>query len=265
MRTMIQTRWICQECGAICVSWVRRCQECGGWDTFLEERARGEAVQGKNGQPLQTSAIRFPSIRIPREKRLQTGLEAFDRVVGGGILAGSVLLIGGDPGIGKSTLVLRVCDQIAERTGPVLYASGEESIQQIALRGRRIGVASQNLFILHETSLEHIFETADALRPTVVALDSIQMVASASLDTAAGTVGQLREATIRCVLYAKHTGRAIVLIGHVAKDGSLAGPKSLEHLVDVVLYVEGGASREERALRASKNRFGVMETGMFIL
>jgi DNA repair protein RadA/Sms len=209
-------------------------------------------------------AIPISQVSSSAEKRALCGVAEFDRVLGGGLVNGSLVLIGGDPGIGKSTLLLQVMDRLARSNGPVLYVSGEESTQQIRLRGSRMHVAHENLFLLAETSLERILAQVSRLKPNVLVIDSIQTVYTSAIESAPGSVSQVRETAGRLMLLAKSSGLPVFLVGHVTKDGSLAGPRVLEHMVDTVLYFEGDAGHSFRILRAVKNRFGsTNEIGVF--
>jgi len=251
----------CQNCGYQAPRWLGRCPECGGWNTLVEERflpTKGRMADLPKGRPQTIHEI--DSIE---GDRILTGIGELDRVLGGGIVSGSVILIGGDPGIGKSTLLLQALEGMGG-IGKVLYVSGEESPKQIKLRGLRIGVSSDDLIILSETSLDTIIEIADEIRPRVLVIDSIQTIFTPELPSAPGSIGQVRESAGRLMFYAKKTGIPIFLVGHVTKDGSIAGPRVLEHIVDTVLYFEGEKGHAFRILRAVKNRFGsTNEIGVF--
>lgn len=258
--------WFCSECGADSPKWEGRCPACGAWNSMVEEkvtpssgtsrspspvaRQRRQPAQSVNDiQPLDTPRILMPSAEL-------------NRVLGGGLVAGSLVLLGGEPGIGKSTLVLQNLLSIKSKT--ILYASGEESATQLKLRADRIGRGSDNCFIVCETSLENIFAHIEEINPGIVVVDSIQTIASDALESAAGSVSQVRECAARLLAYAKETGVPVLLIGHITKDGSLAGPKVLEHIVDAVLQFEGDSQYLYRILRAVKNRFGsTSELGIY--
>jgi len=252
----------CQKCGYQSAKWLGKCPDCNAWNSMVEE----QLVKG--GGPAGTAADNPPrpigQVSGDAEKRLPCGISEFDRVLGGGLVSGSLVLIGGDPGIGKSTLLLQAADHLARSGEPVLYVSAEESPQQIKLRGTRMGVNAPALFLLAETSLERIIAHIGTMKPRAVVVDSIQTVFTAALESAAGSVSQVRESAGRLMLLAKGSNIPIFLVGHVTKDGSLAGPRVLEHLVDTVLYFEGDAGHPFRILRAVKNRFGsTNEIGVF--
>ena len=253
--------YACQVCGYQAPKWLGKCPDCGGWNTLVEERLSTTKIRGadiQKGKP-----IPILEIQSNEEDRILTHIGELDRVLGGGIVPGSVILIGGDPGIGKSTLLLQTLEGIRDN-GKLLYVSGEESPNQIKLRGMRIGISSNNLVILSETSLDSILETVDEIKPKVFVIDSIQTVFTSELPSAPGSIGQVRESAGRLMFYAKKTGIPIFLVGHVTKDGSIAGPRVLEHIVDTVLYFEGEKGHAFRILRAVKNRFGsTNEIGIF--
>jgi DNA repair protein RadA/Sms len=261
--------FVCQECGAQSPKWLGRCAECGSWNTFVEERVAettgaeaGAHRYAIAGHPA--SARLYADIDVERHARLPTGIPEFDRVLGGGVVPGSLVLLGGEPGIGKSTLLLQTAGSVARSTGPVLYASGEESEHQIKSRGERLRVGDAPLYLLAETCLERILEEIARLRPSLVIVDSIQTVFSLRFQSAPGSIGQVREAATQLLFTAKGQNVPMMLVGHVTKDGSLAGPKALEHVVDTVLYFEGERHHSHRVVRAVKNRFGaVSELGVF--
>lgn len=254
----------CSACGYRSPKWLGRCTECGAWNSLEEVRAdpparRGRALPAAGGEP-----IPFDEIDTTAAPRTGTGIEEFDRVLGGGVVAASLVLIGGDPGIGKSTLLLQVASRLAGKPGRVLYVSGEESEAQVRMRAERLRVRSHGLLFLPETSLERIVDAVDAASPGAVVVDSIQTVYSATLPSAAGSVAQVREAAARLLFLAKGKGIPVFVIGHVTKDGAIAGPRTLEHIVDTVLYFEGERHHSHRILRAVKNRFGpTSEIGIF--
>jgi DNA repair protein RadA/Sms len=243
-----------------------RCPGCQGWNTFVEERVIEEKVPERDLLGFEAGAVPTPLTDIiPEEKgRIQIGIGEFDRVLGGGIVFGSVILVGGDPGIGKSTLLLQMMNRLASMGRKVLYISGEESLQQTKMRADRLGIYSAHLFVVSETSLEKILQDIEALRPSTVVVDSIQTIYSSELPSTPGSISQVREASSRLLYLAKHLSIPIFLVGHVTKEGFIAGPKVLEHIVDTVLYIEGEATHAFRILRAVKNRFGsTNEIGVF--
>ena len=263
--------FVCQECGAQAPKWLGRCEDCGAWNSFVEERptetgvsaaaAAGNryALAGAAG-----SAQLYEHISLEQHPRLTTGIDEFDRVLGGGVVPGSLVLLGGEPGIGKSTLLLQAAANMARTIGPVLYSSGEESEHQIKSRGERLAVGPAPLYLLAETCLERILEEIARLKPALVIIDSVQTVFSLKLQSAPGSIGQVREAATQLLFAAKGQNIPVFLVGHITKDGSLAGPKSLEHVVDTVLYFEGERHHSHRVVRAVKNRFGaVSELGVF--
>jgi DNA repair protein RadA/Sms len=260
----VKTVFSCQACGFESSKWLGRCPDCGEWNSFVEERQ--EAATPTKGRPPEMGGHPKPYDVIDGAEadRISSGIDEFDRVLGGGIVPGSMVLIGGEPGIGKTTLLTQVADLLARTGGPVLYVSGEESERQIKLRGERLGISGAGLFILGETSLERILEHVDTLKPAALVVDSVQTIYSAKFSSAPGSISQVRECATQLLFLAKGRGITTFLIGHVTKDGSLAGPKSLEHIVDTVLYFEGEKQQHHRIVRAVKNRFGaVSEMGVF--
>jgi DNA repair protein RadA/Sms len=263
--------FVCQECGAQAPKWMGRCAECGAWNSLVEERpastdAFGAATAGNRSAQFGAagSAKPYAEVETANAVRLSTGIDEFDRVLGGGVVPGSLVLLGGEPGIGKSTLLLQAAAHFAREAGPVLYASGEESEHQIKSRGDRLGVGAAPLYLLSETCIERILEEIARLKPALVVVDSIQTVFSIKFQSAPGSIGQVREAATQFLFAAKGQNVPTVLVGHVTKDGSLAGPKVLEHVVDTVLYFEGERHHAHRVVRAVKNRFGaVSELGVF--
>jgi DNA repair protein RadA/Sms len=264
-----KTVYVCQECGAQSPKWLGRCADCGAWNSLVEERAAdsGGAAGGTHryvsaGAP--SPARLYADIAVEAHARLSTGIGEFDRVLGGGVVPGSLVLLGGEPGIGKSTLLLQAAAHMARDIGPVLYCSGEESEHQIKSRGERLSIGGAPLYLLAETCLERILEAIAGLRPALVIIDSIQTVFSLKFQSAPGSIGQVREAATQLLFAAKNKNLPTFLVGHVTKDGSLAGPKALEHVVDTVLYFEGERHHSHRVVRAVKNRFGaVSELGVF--
>ena len=264
-----KTVFVCQDCGAQALKPQGRCFECGAWNSFVEERAQeaGGAPSGGHRYALAGApgaARLYADIEMERHARLPTGIDEFDRVLGGGIVPGSLVLLGGEPGIGKSTLLLQAAANLARTIGPVLYSSGEESEHQIKSRGERLAVGNAPLYLLAETCLERILEEIARLNPALVIVDSVQTVFSLKFQSAPGSIGQVREAATQLLFAAKGRNVPTFLVGHVTKDGSLAGPKALEHVVDTVLYFEGERHHAHRVVRAVKNRFGaVSELGVF--
>jgi DNA repair protein RadA/Sms len=262
--------FVCQECGAQSPKWLGRCAECGAWNSLVEERAAEATAASAPGtnryaQFSSTGASKlYAEVETSTGVRLSTGIDEFDRVLGGGVVPGSLVLLGGEPGIGKSTLLLQAAAHFARAVGPVLYASGEESEHQIKSRGDRLGVGAAPLYLLAETCIERILEEMARLKPALVIVDSVQTVWSSKFQSAPGSIGQVREAATQFLFAAKGQNVPTVLVGHVTKDGSLAGPKVLEHVVDTVLYFEGERHHSHRVVRAVKNRFGaVSELGVF--
>ncbi len=260
-------RFVCQSCGYVSAKWLGRCPECGGWDTLVEEAE--VSVKSKSYLPTNNEKLKprtIASVAQTKVERLATGIREFDRVLGGGVVPGSLVLLGGTPGIGKSTILLDAGLRYAQQGIKVLYVSGEESEEQTAMRAVRLGgaKASDNMLIMTATDLDGILAQANALQPRLLIIDSIQTMYNPELQTAAGSVGQVRECTAKLLQFAKTTGIAVLLIGHVTKDGTIAGPRLLEHMVDVVLQFEGDRSYAFRVLRALKNRFGsTNESGIF--
>jgi DNA repair protein RadA/Sms len=261
--------FVCQECGAQSPKWMGRCNECGAWNSLVEERV-ADAAPATSGSSryaqfsTTSSAKLYAEVETAQGIRLSSGIDEFDRVLGGGVVPGSLVLLGGEPGIGKSTLLLQAAAHFAREIGPVLYASGEESEHQIKSRGDRLGVGAAALYLLSETCIERILEEIARLKPTLVVIDSVQTVWSNKFQSAPGSIGQVREAATQFLFAAKGQNVPTVLVGHVTKDGNLAGPKVLEHVVDTVLYFEGERHHAHRVVRAVKNRFGaVSELGVF--
>ena len=260
--------FVCQDCGAQSSKWLGRCADCGAWNSLVEERASDNAATAAGAHRYalgaSASARLYSDIEIEHHARLSTGIGEFDRVLGGGVVPGSLVLLGGEPGIGKSTLLLQAAANMARTIGPVLYSSGEESEHQIKSRGERLAVGEAPLYLLAETCLERILEEIARIKPALVIVDSIQTVFSLKFQSAPGSIGQVREAATQLLFTAKGQNIPTFLVGHVTKDGSLAGPKALEHVVDSVLYFEGERHHSHRVVRAVKNRFGaVSELGVF--
>lgn len=267
----IKTVYFCQSCGAQSAKWIGRCPSCGEWNTYVEEVVQKEEITPANAWKASTSVGGTSKAAKPKplgeilyeeESRLNTHDQELNRVLGGGLVPGSLVLIGGEPGIGKSTLMLQIAMQLKNLR--ILYVSGEESEQQIKMRAERMGQQHAGLYILTETSTQNIFKQIDALQPNVVVVDSIQTLHSQLVESGAGSVSQVRECTTELLKYAKETGVPVLLIGHITKDGSIAGPKILEHMVDTVLQFEGDRHLTYRILRTIKNRFGsTSELGIY--
>ena len=261
--------FICNQCGAQMSKWAGQCGDCGAWNSVVEEvittpthpRMQSYAgFAGENSDQLKT----FNEVPLAKSPRIPTNVKEFDRVLGGGIVPGSVVLIGGDPGIGKSTLLLQTVCKLGAELENQLYVSGEESLQQIALRAKRLDLKNQTVKLLADTNVEKIIAVAAKLKPAVMIIDSIQTMFTETIQSAPGAVGQLRESAAQLVQFAKQTGIALFIVGHVTKEGAIAGPRILEHMVDTVLYFEGDRNNRYRILRAVKNRFGaVNEIGVF--
>ena len=266
-----KTAYVCSECGADFSKWQGQCDECGAWNTLseivIEPTASTSKVSSRAGYAGADVAkvIALDTVGEIEQTRTLTGIGEFDRVLGGGLVEGSVVLVGGDPGIGKSTLLLQVQSALGARL-PGLYVSGEESLAQVAARGRRLGLSLAGMDALAETCVERILAQAQASRPKSIVADSVQTLWSEQLTAAPGSVSQVRETAARLVRYAKETGTSVFLVGHVTKEGGIAGPRVLEHMVDAVLYFEGESGSRFRVLRAFKNRFGaVNELGVFAM
>ncbi|MBN1446506.1 MAG: DNA repair protein RadA [Bacteroidetes bacterium] len=256
-----KTRYVCQGCGADFPRWSGRCDACGQWNTLTEEVVRQEA-RGRGARAVSGDAQVHPITRVDarEDDRLRTGLPELDRVLGGGIVPGSMILLGGDPGIGKSTLMM----QLGRGDARILYVSGEESLRQIKLRAERLGVAGEGFLVLAETNLEAILHAVDAQKPDLVVVDSIQTVYRPELESAPGSISQVRESTAVLLRHAKSTNIPMFVVGHVTKDGVIAGPRVLEHMVDTVLQFEGDHHHAYRIVRGLKNRFGsTNEIGIF--
>ena len=272
-----KTIFRCTECGADHSKWQGRCDSCGEWNTLVEEvaaprmavagggaarRAGGSRTLAEGGSVVATPKLR--DVHGTEAKRWKTGLDEFDFVLGGGVVPGSMILIGGEPGIGKSTLLLQVAARLQGAGHPTIYSSGEESAFQVKLRADRLGESAGDVELLSETNLETVLATAAAAQPSALIVDSIQTMFTTDLEGAPGNVGQVRECAARLMRFAKETGTTVFVVGHVTKGGGIAGPKTLEHIVDTVLYFEGEGTLDHRVLRATKNRFGsVDEIGVF--
>lgn len=257
-----KTIYFCQNCGNESAKWLGQCPACGQWNTFVEETVQS-AVSVREQPGRRAKIVSLSEVTADDQVRFQTGLKELDRVLGGGIVPGSLVLVGGDPGIGKSTLLLQVCQRL-ERDKSVLYISGEESLAQIKLRANRMGTFGENLKLLCETSLNTIRQTIEDRKPDMVVIDSIQTMYSEEVASAPGSVSQVRESTNIFMQLAKGLGITIFIVGHVTKEGTVAGPRVLEHMVDTVLYFEGDRHASYRILRGVKNRFGsTNEIGVF--
>jgi DNA repair protein RadA/Sms len=259
-----RTHFSCQACGFQAAKWLGRCPDCGGWNTLVEELEAGDERRAAWSAASGASRpVKLVDVEAAAEERQRTGIRELDRVLGGGVVAGSLVLLGGDPGIGKSTLVLAAVARLAA-AGPVLYVSGEESLRQTKMRADRLGVRAPSLHLFAETDAEKVLAAAETLKPIAVVIDSIQTMFLPELGSAPGTLSQVREVAGRLMGYAKRSGVPTFLVGHVTKDGSIAGPRVLEHMVDTVLYFEGERGHPFRILRAHKNRFGsTNEIGVF--
>ncbi|MCX7973048.1 MAG: DNA repair protein RadA [Candidatus Aminicenantes bacterium] len=255
--------FICQSCGFNSAKWLGRCPNCGEWNSLVEEIEDKETRPFAPSFPLQ-EPILFQDIKETKKPRIQLPLEEVNKVLGGGLVVGSLVLIGGEPGIGKSTLLLQICRDLALKGERILYVSGEESLEQIKIRGDRLGIRDGDLYLLAETNLERIVNLAERIEPKVLVIDSVQTIYSAKLTSGPGTISQVREVANEIFRLAKRNQIASFLVGHITKEGGLAGPKSLEHMVDVVLLFEGERDHTHRVLRALKNRFGsVAELAVF--
>jgi DNA repair protein RadA/Sms len=256
-----RTQFTCQECGHVSPKWIGRCPGCQQWNTLVEERASAAGAEVR--EAWDSSPEAFDTISSAEQPRTPTGIPEFDRVLGGGVVAGSLTLLGGDPGVGKSTLMLDAAARLSEK-GTVLYASGEESAQQIKLRGERMKIRAGGLQIYSEMSIEKILAAAESVEAAAVIIDSIQTTFSEKLEMAPGSIGQVREVASQMLFWTKKRHIPAFLIGHITKDGALAGPKALEHIVDTVLYFEGPRQHPHRIVRTIKNRFGpANELGIF--
>lgn len=261
----IKTIYACTQCGAQSPKWVGQCPECGAWNSLQEEQVAATPARNRSGYAGETALRMLADVDAIEEMRTHTGFAELDRVLGGGMVQGGVTLIGGDPGIGKSTLLLQMLARLEGRLKR-LYVAGEESLQQIGLRAQRLGLPPMQMAMLAETSVERIIEVLRQHQPQLVVIDSIQTMYTEALQSAPGSVAQVRESTAQLVRYAKQHGTAIFLVGHVTKEGAIAGPRVLEHMVDTVLYFESDIGGRFRVIRAVKNRFGaVNELGIFAM
>ncbi|MDD5062057.1 MAG: DNA repair protein RadA, partial [Candidatus Marinimicrobia bacterium] len=253
--------FVCKECGAVQPKWLGKCPDCGAWNSFLAETVRKKA-KTSDALAVRRNLVPLNQAHSASSERLITGISEFDRVLGGGFVSGSVVLIGGEPGIGKSTLIMQVLTKL--KGDNLLYFSGEESEEQLALRARRLGIENKRIYVACENNLENILYQMEAQRPTAVVIDSIQTVFSDQFENVPGSITQVRECAGKLLRLSKELNLTTVFVGHITKDGMIAGPKVLEHFVDTVLYLEGSKSNFYRTLRAVKNRFGsTNEVGIF--
>lgn len=259
----VKTMYVCQECGYESAKWMGKCPSCDNWNTFVEEMTTKKG--GRNsGANASLKAEKLGSLTVTNEERIKTGIGELDRVLGGGIVKGSLILFGGDPGIGKSTLLIQASSSMSQKDSRLLYVTGEESTKQIKLRADRLNLNSENLYILAETDLDAISGVINDIKPDIIVIDSIQTMFNPGVESAPGSVSQVRETTAMLMRMAKTQNIAIMIVGHVTKDGSIAGPRVLEHMVDTVLYFEGERHNTYRILRSVKNRFGsTNEIGIF--
>ena len=255
--------FICNECGYETGKWLGKCPSCNNWNTFSEEIAPQKSDTKRSFQAPTAELTRLSEIEITDDMRIKTEINELDTVMGGGVVPASMTLVGGEPGIGKSTLLLQICTSLC-KLGNVLYVSGEESLRQLKLRAERLGVNNDNLYLLSETNIDNAIMKAEQISPVAVIIDSVQTMYTNEIQSASGTVSQVREVTMRLMRFAKSGSTAVFLVGHVTKDGSIAGPRVLEHMVDCVLYFEGERRQSYRILRAVKNRYGsTNEIGVF--
>jgi DNA repair protein RadA/Sms len=269
----LRTKYVCQQCGGEQSKWMGKCPDCGTWNTLEEvvetaptpaQQRRQTLLGPSSSQQSAIGPVTLPDIKPLAQPRVSVGYPEMDRVLGGGLVAGSLILIGGEPGIGKSTLLLQVSGSIAQEVGPVLYISGEESIEQVKMRAERLDITGEQLYLLAAIELEVITEAVHRLKPALVIVDSIQTVIAGHITSAPGSISQVRECTLQLMQLAKSTHIPIFIIGHVTKEGTVAGPKALEHIADAVLYLEGERYHSYRLLRGVKNRFGAThEVGVF--
>lgn len=256
-----KTIFVCSECGSETPKWLGRCTNCGEWNTIYEQKEEKATAYKSSAKNVKPTALK--DIASDKDERIKTNIKELDNVLGGGIVKGSLVLVGGEPGIGKSTLLLQICNSVG-KYGQILYVSGEESDKQLKLRADRLSIDTPSLLVLPETDIDAIIEQVKTLKPVVVIVDSVQTMFTSDLTSASGSVGQVREVTMRLMSLAKESDTTFFIVGHVTKEGSIAGPRVLEHMVDAVLYFEGERHQSYRILRAVKNRFGsTNEIGVF--
>ena len=257
--------FVCSECGATSPKWLGKCPDCSSWNTFEEVEVKEKRAGINNNQKnmIKNRAEKFSELEMPEYIRTKTGMAELDRVLGGGLVDSSAVLLSGEPGIGKSTLLLQICRDLS-LSRKVLYVSGEDSKGQLKLRAERLGISGDSIYLLTETDLDSIISECDRLKPDVIIMDSVQTLCSENLTSAPGSITQVKEGSLTLINYAKSSGAAVFLVGHVNKEGGISGPKLLEHMVDAVLYFEGERTNSYRIIRAIKNRFGsTNEIGVF--
>lgn len=257
--------FVCSECGATSPKWLGKCPDCSSWNTFEEIEVKEKRAGSNNNQNnmIKNKAEKFSELEMPEYIRTKTGMQELDRVLGGGLVDSSAVLLSGEPGIGKSTLLLQICRELS-LSRKVLYVSGEESKGQLKLRAERLGISGDSIYLLTETDLDSIISECERLKPDVIIMDSVQTLCSENLTSAPGSITQVKEGSLTLINYAKSSGAAVFLVGHVNKEGGISGPKLLEHMVDAVLYFEGERTNSYRIIRAIKNRFGsTNEIGVF--
>ncbi len=257
--------YVCNSCGSVYPKWYGKCPDCGNWNTLTEQIRESDPLKNKISINDDGNVQKLSEVEFINEHRERTGIAELDRVLGGGIVSGSVVLLVGEPGIGKSTMLLQICRQLSERMS-VLYISGEESARQLKLRARRMNIHSDNIYVSSSTDIEQVIRSAHHYKPQILMIDSIQTMTNSELNSSAGSITQIRESASLLISYAKSTETPVFIVGHVNKEGAIAGPKILEHMVDTVLYFEGDKKLDYRILRTAKNRFGsTNEIGMFTM
>lgn len=258
-----KTTFVCRECGATSIKWLGKCPDCNSWNSFDEIEVRESQSKGRERNPVLNQPERFSELKVPEYLRSATGMNELDRVLGGGLVDSSVVLLSGEPGIGKSTLLLQISSELAKGR-KVLYVSGEESKGQLKLRAERLGIVGDSLYLLTETDVDSVLAVCEESKPNVLIIDSVQTLSSMRFSSVPGSITQVRECAMALIGYAKSAGTAVFLVGHVNKEGGISGPKILEHMVDAVLYFEGERTNSYRIIRAIKNRFGsTNEIGVF--